>query len=434
MRSSMDKKLNVCLLNDSFPPLIDGVVNTVINYGNIIQNKYGNAVVATPWYPNVKDAYSFPVVRYRSVNTSKAFGYRLGYPFSVSAINKIKAQKIDIIHSHCPVVSTFFARTLRETIDVPIVFTYHTKFNFDISKLIPTEHLQQTAIRAIVNNVAACDDVWVVSEGAGENLRSLGYTGDYTVMVNGVDLPKGRVRDEEIRAIKNAHGLTDDVPVFLFIGRLMWYKGIRLLLDSLKNLKDSGFKFKMLFVGDGADRAEIVEYTKQLGLEEYCVFAGVVRDRELLRAYYCSADLFAFPSTYDTNGIVVREAAACGLASLLIRGSCAAEGIVDGRSGILADENTESLSSALAEACKNKKRLHELGQNAMDEIYISWEDCVAKAYDRYGVVLENYQKGICRNQPLKLDKFFSAMAEVCDAIAKTRPSYRERRLFSIKKR
>ncbi len=430
----MNKKLNVCLLNDSFPPLIDGVVNAVINYANIIQNNYGSAIVATPWYPNVKDAYSFPVLRYRSVDTTRAFGYRTGYPFSVSAINRVKAHNIDIIHSHCPAISTFFARTLRETIDVPIVFTYHTKFNFDISKFIPTEHLQQTAIKAIVNNVTACDDVWVVSEGAGENLRSLGYTGDYTVMVNGVDLPKGRVSDEEIISVRNKHGLAEETPVFLFIGRLMWYKGIRLLLDSLKNLRDGGFTFKMVFVGDGTDRAEIVEYTKRLGLEEYCVFAGAIRNRELLRAYYCSADLFTFPSTYDTNGIVVREAAACGLASLLIKGSCAAEGIIDGRNGILADENTEALSWALADACKDRKRLRELGQNAMNEIYISWDDCVAKAVDRYCVVLENYQKGACRNQPIKFDKFFSAMAEVCDAIAKTRPSYRERRLFSIKKR
>ena len=37
----MNEKVNVCLLNDSFPPLIDGVANAVVNYGEIIQEKYG---------------------------------------------------------------------------------------------------------------------------------------------------------------------------------------------------------------------------------------------------------------------------------------------------------------------------------------------------------------------------------------------------------
>ena len=58
----MDEKLKVCLLNDSFPPTIDGVSNTVFNYASIIQDKLGEAVVATPKYPNVEDDYDFEVV------------------------------------------------------------------------------------------------------------------------------------------------------------------------------------------------------------------------------------------------------------------------------------------------------------------------------------------------------------------------------------
>ncbi len=37
-------------------------------------------------------------------------------------------------------------------------------------------------IKMFVKNIEACDDVWVVSQGAGENLKSLGYKGEYTVM------------------------------------------------------------------------------------------------------------------------------------------------------------------------------------------------------------------------------------------------------------
>ena len=52
---NMPEKLNVCLMNDSFPPVIDGVANAVVNYANVISSQLGNATVVTPAYPNVVD-------------------------------------------------------------------------------------------------------------------------------------------------------------------------------------------------------------------------------------------------------------------------------------------------------------------------------------------------------------------------------------------
>ena len=78
-----------------------------------------------------------------------------------------------------------------------------------------------------------------------------------------------------------------------------------------------------------------------------CIFTGPVYDRDALRAWNTRADLFLFPSTFDTNGLVVREAAACGLASVLIEGSCAAEGITDGRNGFIIEETPEALAALL---------------------------------------------------------------------------------------
>lgn len=63
----------------------------------------------------------------------------------------------------------------------------------------------------------------------------------------------------------------------------------------------------MMFVGDGADRAEIEAYVDELKLREKVIFTGAIYDREELRVYYTAGDLFIFPSLYDTNGIVVRR-------------------------------------------------------------------------------------------------------------------------------
>ena len=44
-------KTKICLINDSFPPAIDGVANAVVNYGTYITKNHGEAVVVTPFYP-----------------------------------------------------------------------------------------------------------------------------------------------------------------------------------------------------------------------------------------------------------------------------------------------------------------------------------------------------------------------------------------------
>lgn len=385
--------LSVCLLNDSFPPVIDGVANAVLNYASMIQDQLGSAVVGVPDYPGTTDNYPFPVVRYPSFDTTKIVGYRAGYPFSARAMDALADFSPQIIHTHCPVMSTVMARALRERLDVPVVFTYHTKFDIDIRRALSGQLLQQTAIRLLVDNISACDEVWVVSRGAGENLRSLGYTGDYIVMENGVDFPQGPVSRDRCSALRKELGLPEQVPVYLFVGRMMWYKGVHIILDALAALRQSGRDFRMLMVGDGMERQEMEQKAAQLRLDDICIFTGAVHDREKLRTLFSLSDLFLFPSTFDTNGIVVREAAACGTASVLVRDSCAAEGVADGVNALLIEENAASLKALLEKKGADRAALSRLGQQALEQLYLSWEDSVKRAFSRYYVVLDQYRCG-----------------------------------------
>ena len=199
--------------------------------------------------------------------------------------------------------------------------------------------------------------------------------------------------------------------MFLFVGRIMKYKGLPLILDALKMLAEDGTDFRMVFVGSGRDADELKATVREYGITLYertddgivksdgtrkngaVIFTGPVYDRNALRAWNTRADLFLFPSTYDTNGIVVREAAACGLASVLIEGSCAAEGITDRRNGYIIKETPEDMYRLLRDISKELADTARVGQNAMDEIYISWEDSVKTAYKRYDEVLAMKRSG-----------------------------------------
>ncbi|MBP3295099.1 MAG: glycosyltransferase, partial [Lachnospiraceae bacterium] len=123
------------------------------------------------------------------------------------------------------------------------------------------------------------------------------------------------------------------------------------------------------------------------------IFTGPEHDRERLRAWNTRADLFLFPSVYDTNGIVVREAAACGLGSVLIAGSCAAEGITHDRNGFIIDESPSAMALQLADLARHPEHMRDVGQKAMDEIYISWDESARMAYRRYEEILGMVQDG-----------------------------------------
>jgi glycosyltransferase involved in cell wall biosynthesis len=291
------------------------------------------------------------------------------------------------------VASTILGRLLRERTEAPLVFTYHTKFDIDIHRAVKLPVAAQETIRVMVANIEATDEVWVVSRGAGENLKSLGYSGDYRVMNNGVDFARGRVDDLTVEKVTAGYDLPAGVPVLLFVGRMMTYKGLPLILDALKLLMDAGQDFRMVFIGKGPDKELMEDKARSLGLEKRCIFVGPVYDREALRAWNTRADLFLFPSTFDTNGLVVREAAACGLGCVLVRGSCAAEGIDDGRNGFLIEESAEAMAALLKEICPDLVRLHQVGQHAMRAISLSWQSAVDAAYDRYGAILDLKRSG-----------------------------------------
>ena len=413
----MDER-TICLLNDSFPPEIDGVANAVVNYAENITKSGENAIVVTPAVPGADDsAFPFPVLRYPSIDTRRLVGYVAGYPFSPEAARVLTERKVDLMHTHCPITSCLLARSLRAVVDAPLVLTYHTKYDVDIAKAVRGKLLQESAIRALVQNVERCDEVWVVSRGAGENLRSLGYQGDYIVMENGVDVPRGRVSDAAIAAATGGYDLPRDVPVFLFVGRLMWYKGIRIILDALKTLREQKADFRMVFVGEGTDGAEIRRYAEELGLNDRCFFTGAIADREVIRAWYGRADLFLFPSTFDTNGLVVREAAASGTATVMIRNSCASEGVSDGRNGFCIEENASAMAAKLLSLCRAPETMRAVGENAQRELYVSWETAVQRAMARYKIVIDKYRSGRYPRHERPDDEFFKTQGGLMEAFA-----------------
>ena len=381
-------RLRIGEFNDSFPPTIDGVAQTVKNYALFLQKKHCDVTVVTPGYKGVEDNYPFEVFRYQSVPLDKRIGYRAGNPFNPETLFKLRQKHFDLMHVHSPFASSVLVSNINHRPKVPVVLTYHTKFDVDINKRVALRGMRKIALKFLLENIKAADEIWVVTEGCGKALRNVGYRGNYMVMENGTDFRYGQAQPEQIEELKAKYGVKDDEFVFLFVGRMMWYKNTRLILDTLKILKAKGVPFRTFMVGDGYDAPQIRKYAAELGLDDRVTFTGPVYDREYLRVFYSLADMFLFPSTYDTSGIVVKEAAACDCPSLLVRDSCAAEGVKHGYSGYLAEENAPSCAAVMLAACQSREGIAQVGREAGKHLYLSWETAVERAYARYEEILK----------------------------------------------
>lgn len=384
-------KLKIAIGTEAFPPTIDGISTVAKCYADIINEKYGEAIVVTPKNPNQEDyKYPYEIYRYQSLFTFGE-GYPVGWPFKEKFATDIIAKNVDILHSHCPIATSYFYRRINRIFRIPQVLTYHTKYEYDIEDRVPIWAIRHRAYGFLLNNIKSADEVWVTSHGTVDSLRKIGYEGDYVVMPNGCDLPKFDTTDDMKAMMRRKHNIPNDVPILLFVGRMMWYKNIRITLDACKLLKDEGRDFRMIMVGMGPEENQIKRYCAKLGLNDKVIFTGQILDRTELQMYYGTADLQVFPSIFDTNGLVVREAAASATPTIVVHDSCASEGIKDGETGFICLESAHSVARTIDKIIDNKDLLNRVGLNARNEIYISWDESIGKAYERYQVVIDKFK-------------------------------------------
>ncbi|MCH5317067.1 MAG: glycosyltransferase [Eubacterium sp.] len=387
----MERKLKIAIGTDAFPPTTDGISNVAVNYAAILNAKHCEAVVVTPKNPNQQDdKYPYEIFRYKSWWIPSKEGYSVGWPFKESLSYDIIDKGFDLLHSHAPLATSYYFRRVNRIKRIPTVLTYHTKYEYDIKKRVPTERGKRFARRFLLNNINSANEVWVTSNGSLESLRKLGYEGEAIVMPNGCDMPKTEIPQEITDSIKDKHGIPKNIPVFIYAGRMIWYKNIRLILEACNELKKSGKDFRLIMLGFGADENKIKRRYRSLGIADKIVWVGKILDRELIQKYYAASDILLFPSVFDTNGLVVREAASCATPTLLVEGSCAAEGIQDRETGFFCKESSQSIANVLSEIMEDKALLKSVGKSAQENIYISWEEAVGRAFERYQKVINDF--------------------------------------------
>jgi glycosyltransferase involved in cell wall biosynthesis len=175
---------------------------------------------------------------------------------------------------------------------------------------------------------------------------------------------EARRGESQVRA-----GLSLPLRYFLYVGRLVRAKGVFDLVEAYAQLDDEmRARFGLVFVGDGADRSELMERASQIP-PGTIQFPGFVQ-REGLADFYALADVLIFPTHSDTWGLVVNEAMSCGLPVIATNvAGCVADLVQDGWNGfVVPPRDPAQLAAQMARLAGDSRLRVDMGSRSRERV------------------------------------------------------------------
>jgi len=319
--------------------------------------------------------------------------------FPPAALKKIKDYNFDIIHIFTPAQMGLLGAYAAIHNDIPLISQYCTDmYQYAeqyksalpgtimlaltsplVLKLQPRElayaakvmkpsrsraRWQQNIVRCLHELLhARCDAIIAPSKKMAKLLRKWNPKADIVILPNGVDRIKPT--GDKGATFRLKYGLASDDQVLLYVGRITQEKNLDLLIDSFKYVAKSQPKARLILVGSSDYDEQLKQRAEASGFGERIVFAGRHK-RESLGDIYEAADLFLFPSLTDTQGLVVNEAAAAGLPSVLCDAEVS-EVFMPNQTGLLAANKPKAYAQAIFKLLIDTELRHKLGKNAQQE-------------------------------------------------------------------
>lgn len=378
---------------DTFYPIVDGVGRVVFNYATHLP-RLGHAcyVIAPMVNTGYRGGFPFDLVDFTGTSVPGSPQYKAGVAILDRHYHaRIADVPLDVIHAHTPFFAGMEALRLTAKRDIPLVASFHSKYYDDFYKATGHEALAHLGVKFVIEFYDRCDEVWAVSKSSADVLRGYGYGGEIVVMENGTEILPAAPENAARAAAQ--FDIPEGKPVLLYVGQMDWKKNILHILESAALLRAQGTAFTLVLAGQGADAEAIRSKAEALSIGADTILTGHVSDPALLSGLYQRADLFVFPSLYDTFSLVLREAAVAGTPAAITRGGSPAEAVVDGENGFLAENTPEDLARVIQQALSDPAALRAIGERARVSIPIAWDTVIKRVEQRYAALLERSQRG-----------------------------------------
>ena len=284
--------MKVLQVGKFYPPYRGGMETVLKNLCEGLESEVDIAVlVANTSFKTSRENLTYPVTRAASLGNFFSTSLCPTFPYWMKKIDA------DIIHIHMPnplaemsylmlnnkykLVTHFHSVIERQKHLMPLYGPFLNKFFDKADRIIaPTpNHITISPLMTLFRE--KCE-----------------------VIPFGISLNEFKLDDEQAAKVSKLKG---ELPTLLFVGRLVYYKGLDILIRVMSNIKA-----RLWIVGTGPLESLLKKITADLNLQQKIDFLGDVKHRDLV-CYYHACDIFVLPSIANSEmfGIVQLEAMAC---------------------------------------------------------------------------------------------------------------------------
>ncbi|MBR3117234.1 MAG: glycosyltransferase [Bacilli bacterium] len=297
---------------------------------------------------------------------------RLTGIYSGRAINQIRKWKLDIIHSQTEFGIGTFSRLVSKQLNIPLVHTYHTMYE-DYIYYITKGYFDKTSKRFVEYLTKFyCDKTvteLIVPSRKIYNIFVNKYEANKKINIigTGMDIErfdKTKFSKELVSKYKKQYGIKEKDFVIGTVARVAKEKSIDKIIETYKTILESIPNSKLLIVGDGPDREELQQLTRDLGIEDNVIFTLKV-PIETVQIYYQLMDVYVTFSTTETQGLTVLEAMAASLPVLAIRDDSFVDAVEHKVNGYLFKTDKEYIDEVLG-LYNDKKLYKEMSDKSLE--------------------------------------------------------------------
>ena len=346
--------MNILMVTNTFAPNVSGVARSVTLFTEEYRRRGHRVIVVAPEFDGAPPEEE-GVIRLGALRNFAGTEYSVVVAPPLYLARAVDDFRPDIIHAHSPFFLGTTAARLARLRDVPLVFTHHTLYE-QYTHYVPGDSplLKRLVLHRATRYANACDAVFAPSRSLADLLRERGVTVPIHEVPTGV--PVHMFGQGDGAGFRARLGIPADATVVGSVGRLAEEKNLGFLGRALATFLAATPRAFAVIVGDGPSREPMAETFAEAGVADRVLFTGTLRPPALVDAYH-AMDVFAFASLTETQGLVLAEAMAAGVAVVAIDAPGAREIVRDGVNGrLLATADEAAFREALAWVVGRERR------------------------------------------------------------------------------
>ena len=355
------RTLRVLMVSDVYFPRVNGVSTSIETFRGDLAGEGVEVRLVAPEYPTPHGAPSTWRIPSRRIPFDPEDRLMRWQPLT-RRIDALAADGADLIHIQTPFAAHYAAVRAGRRHRLPVVTTYHTHFEEYIGHYLPL--MPRPVLRGLARGLArtqcnGLDAVVVPSLAMRDKLAEYGVTAPMHVLPTGI--PAGHFDRGRRERFRERYGIAPNRHVALFVGRVAHEKNIGFLLDALTYAVRE-LDLLLVVAGEGPALPELRSRVARLGLGRHVMFVGYLDRRTELPDCYAGADVFAFASHTETQGLVLLEAMAAGLPVYGLARMGTRDIIEPQRGAIAAPADAPAFGHGLAALLRDTGRRHAMAE------------------------------------------------------------------------